>query len=79
MCIRDRTNAGGIPEMMKDGETGFLIKEGDHEEWIKQLSRIINDKTMSRELGEEGQRFVNETFNWEKIAKNFVEILNKYQ
>ena len=73
------TDAGGIPEMMKDGETGFLIKEGDHEEWIKQLSKIINDKTMSRELGEEGQRFVNETFNWEKIAKNFVEILNKYQ
>jgi len=73
------TNAGGIPEMMKDGETGFLIKEGDHEEWIKQLSRIINDKTMSRELGEKGQRFVNETFSWEKIAKNFVDILNRYQ
>ena len=35
--------------------------------------------TLSRELGERGQRFVNETFNWEKIAKNFVEILNKYQ
>ena len=57
----------------------ILIKEGDHEEWIKQLSRIINYKTMSRELGEKGQRFVNETFSWEKIAKNFVDILNRYQ
>ena len=37
------THVGGIPEMMVDGETGFLIKEGDHEEWIKQLSKIIND------------------------------------
>jgi len=30
-------------------------------------------------LGEEGQKFVNETFNWERIAANFVKILNKYQ
>ena len=30
-------------------------------------------------MGEEGRKFVNETFNWEKIAKNFLKILNKYQ
>jgi len=73
------TNVGGIPEMMRDGQTGFLVEEGDHDKWIKHLSSTINDKTLSRKLGEEGKKFVNETFNWERIASNFVEILNKYQ
>jgi hypothetical protein len=73
------TNAGGIPEMMKDGETGFLVEEGDHDEWIKHLTNTINDEDLSKRLGKEGQRFVKETFSWERIAENFVKILNKYQ
>ena len=73
------TNVGGIPEMMRDGQTGFLVEEGDHDGWVKHLSGIINDKTLSRKFGEEGKKFVNETFNWERIAANFVKILNKYQ
>ena len=73
------TNTGGIPEMMIDGQTGFLVEEGDHNGWIKHLSNTINDENLSKKLGEEGRKFVNETFNWEKIAKNFLKILNKYQ
>ena len=73
------TNAGGIPEMMIDGQTGFLVEEGDYNGWIKQLSSTINDENLSKKMGEEGRKFVNETFNWEKIAKNFLKILNKYQ
>ena len=68
------TNVGGIPEMMRDGQTGFLVEEGDHDGLVKHLSSIINDKTLSRKLGEEGRKFVNETFNWERIAANFVEL-----
>jgi glycosyltransferase involved in cell wall biosynthesis len=73
------TNTGGIPEMMIDSQTGFLVEEGDHNGWIKHLSNTINDENLSKKLGEEGRKFVNETFNWEKIAKNFLKILNKYQ
>ena len=73
------TNAGGIPEMMVDGKTGFLVKEGDYEGWIMHISNIINEKELSKKIGEEGREFVKETFNWEKIAKNFIQILNQYK
>ena len=72
------TNAGGIPEMMIDGKTGFLVEEGDYDGWIKHLSNVINDKILSKKLGDGGQKFVNDTFNWEKIAQNFVVVLNNY-
>ena len=29
------TNVGGIPELMKNNETGFLIKKGDQDELFK--------------------------------------------
>ena len=36
------TNVGGIPELMKNNETGFLVEKGNSEKNIKILeSRII--------------------------------------
>ncbi len=72
------TNVGGIPEIMKDNETGFLVEKGDANGWIKKLSLLINDEQKRREMGEEGRKFVEENFNWNKIAKKFLDILKKH-
>ena len=72
------TNVGGIPELMKDYETGFLIKEGDVKEWIKKLSLLINDKEKREIMGVSGRKFIEENFDWNKIAKEFLEILKKF-
>ena len=71
------TNVGGNPEMMKDGQTGFLVKEGDHIEIIEKISLLLNDKKLSKDMGNAGRKFVEETYNWEVIAKNFIRILNE--
>jgi glycosyltransferase involved in cell wall biosynthesis len=72
------SDVGGVSEMMVDGKTGFLIKEGDYKEWIKKLTILLNDKSKSKQMGKEGRKFVEENFNWEKIAKNFLQIVEKY-
>ena len=70
------TNVGGIPELMKDNETGFLVEKGDVNGWIEKLSFLINDKEKRKIMGEEGRKFVEENFNWNKIAREFLDILN---
>ena len=70
------SNVGGIPEMMIDEETGFLVREGDHQGWIEKLSKILNDKDLSESMGKRGKKFVQDTFNWDVCAKKFLEILN---
>ena len=70
------TNVGGIPEIMIDEETGFLVCEGDHQGWIEKLSKILNDKDLSESMGKRGKKFVQDTFNWDVCAKKFLEILN---
>ena len=72
------TKVGGIPEEMKDKETGYLVEKGDHKEIISKLSLLFNDKQKAKQIGSNGKKFVEENFSWKKIAEDFVKILNKY-
>ena len=65
------TNVGGIPELMKDKENGFLIEKGDSQKLIECLQIIFNDQKSARIMGELGRKFVKENFSWEIIAKKF--------
>ena len=70
------TNVGGVPEMMIDNKTGFLVDEGDYQGWIEKLSKILNDEDLTESMGKHGKKFVQDTFNWDAGAKKFLEILN---
>jgi len=70
------TNVGGVPEMMIDNKTGFLVDEGDYQGWIEKLSKILNDKDLAENMGKNGKKFVQDTFNWDICAKKFLDILN---
>jgi len=71
------TNVGGIPEIMKENETGFLVKKGNSKELIEKLSLLINDKEKRKIMGENGRKFIEENFSWNTIAKEFLKILEK--
>ncbi|MEX0861742.1 glycosyltransferase family 4 protein [Nitrosopumilus sp.] len=66
------TNVGGIPELMQDKKSGFLVEKGNHEQIIEYLSILINDEQKAKEMGKTGRKFVEENFNWDKIAKDFI-------
>jgi len=66
------TNVGGIPELMQDKVTGFLVQKGDAEKWVENLTFLINDEKKSKQMGVEGRKFVEDNFNWSKIANDFL-------
>ena len=72
------TNVGGIPELMKNNETGFLIKKGDHNELFEKLEILINNKKMAKKIGNAGREFISNNFSWEIISKNFKERVEKH-
>lgn len=72
------TNTGGIPELMKDEETGFLVQRGDYNAWIEKIKLLLNDKRLAEKFGENGRQFIETEFSWEKMAKDFVGIVEKY-
>lgn len=72
------TNVGGIPELMKNDKTGFLIKQSDADDLARRLSLLLNDEKLRRTMGKAGREFVKERFSWEIIAKDFLESIKKY-
>ena len=72
------TDVGGDKEMMKDKETGFLVREGNYEDIIEKLKQILENPDLAQQMGNEGRKFVNSQFNWEFVAKNFLKIIKPY-
>ncbi len=71
------TKVGGIPELMIENETGYLVNKGDYKEWIKKIEILLNDEKKSKEMGEKGREFIEKEFNWNKIAKEFLKIVKQ--
>ena len=72
------TNVGGIPELMKDGETGYLVEKNNPEKLFEKLSILIDDQGKARKMGERGKEFVAKNFNWDKICNDFLNHLKKH-
>lgn len=45
------SRVGGIPEVVTDGETGFLSEVGDVHEMAKNAAQLLVDKDLRREMG----------------------------
>jgi len=71
------TEVGGIPELMIDGKTGFLIEKNNPKDLEEKILFILKEIS-TQKMGSEGKKFVIEHFNWEIIAKKFKSILEQY-
>ena len=71
------TNVGGIPELMIDGKTGFLIEKNNPKDLEEKILLILKEIS-TQKMGSEGKKFVIEHFDWEIIAKKFKYILEQY-
>jgi len=69
---------GGIPELMEDGETGFLIEKGNSTELFEKLSLLLNNPEKSKEMGKKGRNVVRDNFNLDKICNDFLNHLKKH-
>jgi glycosyltransferase involved in cell wall biosynthesis len=72
------TDVGGNPEMMKDGITGFLVEKGNHKQLIEKIKLLLTDEKLAEQMGNEGRKFVEETYSWEVATKKFIQILNSH-
>ena len=62
-------DVGGVAEMLKDGETGTLVKGGDVSGLAKQFVRYLRDGDLRTRQGNAGRMRVESEFNGERQAK----------
>ncbi|MEL6957073.1 MAG: glycosyltransferase [Pseudomonadota bacterium] len=68
-CALAATHHAGIPECVKDGETGFLVDEGDADALADRLGRMVADVEATRAMGKAGRAFALDSFNLVKQSK----------
>ena len=74
---------GGIPEIIVEGETGYLIAlesisrtdfnpinpEAFQKNFAAKVNQLLDDENLANQMGKAGRRSVLEKFSWESIAK----------
>jgi glycosyltransferase involved in cell wall biosynthesis len=58
----------GTPEVVIDGETGFLTAAEDIDDVAEKTVKLLDDPTLRRRLGMAGKEKVLEQFAWQKMA-----------
>jgi L-malate glycosyltransferase len=69
------TNIGGLPEVVSDKNTGFLVEESDLENLPDVIIDLIFDKETRVKLGRNAREFVIENYEW---SKNVLEMCRIY-
>lgn len=68
------TRVGGIPEIIRDGETGLLVPPEDPEQLAEALLRLLRNPEEGKKLGERGRAVVAREFNVETMAHKIAEV-----
>ena len=59
---------GGVPEVVADRETGFLVEPGNTDELRERLAQLLDDRTLADRLGRRARELVLERFTWAACA-----------
>lgn len=65
------TNAGGIPDFLKDGETGLMCEIENAEDTAGKLYLLLKNESLRAKIVREAHAFVRERYDWERIAHDF--------
>lgn len=63
------TEAGPIPEIVKDGETGFLVPPQNPQVMAEKIILLLKNKELARKMGEAGRKRLEEHFTLNKMIQ----------
>ena len=66
--------AGALPELVADGETGILVPPADVTKLAAAIKKLVEDKELRLRMAKAARKRVEEKFNWEKAAKQILEV-----
>ena len=64
------TNVGGLPEIIKEGESGFLVPSGDGDQMVKKIVTLIDNYETRVKMGRNGAHYVKSNFSMEKMVSH---------
>jgi N-acetyl-alpha-D-glucosaminyl L-malate synthase BshA len=66
------SRVGGLPEVVEEGETGFLRDVGDVDRMSEAALEVLSDERRAREMGRAGRRLATDRFTTERIIPQYL-------
>jgi glycosyltransferase involved in cell wall biosynthesis len=70
-------NAGGVPEIVEDGQTGILCRPGVTEEIVDRLEEVCKNRDFLASLAAQGRASIASRFTVERMVEEYVELFSR--
>jgi len=71
------SRVGGLPEVVDDGETGFLSAVGDVDKMAADAVRLLTDKKLRREMGKRARASAISRYSTDLVIPKYIEFYEK--
>jgi glycosyltransferase involved in cell wall biosynthesis len=68
------SDVGGLPEVVKDGITGFVVPKESPEKLAEAFETLLRDPQLRAKMGENGVLHVKEHYNWTENAMRMLRL-----
>ena len=68
------TAVGGVPELLRDGEHGFMIPTRQPEVLADAISKLVKNPAARRQMGESGASHVREHFHFDQMVVRYEDV-----
>ena len=66
------TRVGGLPEVVRDGETGYLVPPGDAAALAERIGALLGDSATRLRMGAAGRAWTLEMFTWDRVIARMI-------
>ena len=68
------TDVGGIPELIKNNETGLLVPPNNPQKLAESVNKLLENKQNADQLANSGYEFVKNNMTWDVILPKYIEL-----
>ena len=67
------TDVGGIPELIKNNETGLLVPPNEPQKLAESVNKLLENKQNANQLANSGHQFIKNNMTWDVILPKYIE------
>lgn len=72
------SDAGGLPEVVVDGESGIIVSRDDAEALARAMDRLYKDSELRAKMGQAARLNVTRRFDWNKNVDTMLDIYKRF-
>ena len=70
------SSVGGIPHLIRDGETGFIVPANDAASLERKLRQLLSDESLRERMGETAWQTARSVFNEKTYVDAFTDMVS---